>query len=1466
MLMIVCLLTVIVFSSTGARQISLWGEVATFNSTCSAWILQNKVTFPALKEFTVCFSLQLQRSELESELWTVFMYRHPVHPHAELGFGGRNQRLVVWLFGLEFRTKHAAPLKRDEWYDFCITWSKKKTTPALYMNGDKLEMESSDRELYTAYCKTERSRDPALSSSCCQLAPNGSLTLGASHTVVSGRIQILPVGRFRGKVSVFRIWSRERSRQEVTSLKCTEGGVVKWDKSQWDTQTCPSVKDPSLECEWSKYEVKLRFVIFRFDGKNNTELYTAREIAHRWLEEVLPSSVYLPQVSVYEDTLLRSHSDHLEEHRWAQASKRFRCLVHLNIIPPLDVAALQSEVHRLLNDIFHDPDAKLDLLAEAESIYVIAIDFTATTTTPSDSTTVSPTCATTTETTPATIAPIIPFTSSAATTPKLPSTTTAIIPATTPVPTTATTSSTTPATTVATTPATTAATTSSTTPATTVATTPATTAATTSSTTPATTVATIPATTAATTPATTPATSAATTPATTAATSTATTPATTRATTPATTTPGTTAAATTTATSATTPAGSPVPVTTSVEVAPTLITASTDSVVTAPALTSTTLLQTGPSVSVPVLYFEVQMNVSLTGVTDPEQAISYWLNSVLPNDTMAVLALQLDSKVTNPPVLSSEVKDHIVFPKFLQSLFSQRNYPVPIESCVFQVEVSMSDEEPLDIENHIKHLLEKPFNNNFTSIAADGILISRILFFKCTAEIRHTREGLFPWPETSGGRNSTLRCPKNRLYTATRHCKICMHTYWLPADTSSCPLVVEVIPDLDHVDVTKDNAEDVLDMIVDLLKNTSHLNFDDLDTVLNKVEDIINVTVMTPPLGQALLDVISDVLETNSNLLPFTNTILNITESLGDRLTGYNDSTILAAPSVGMSVVDVDPGDFRAMSFGVLSDRTGLKPEIFINTHPVNGTVAFISLPSVLQQNFPQSLENRTSPRIQFQFFGVPWLFKTETPEGLVLNTFVVSASVTNVSSPIKDLEEDVHITLNHLKPNYNKSDVQCVYWNFNLHDGQGGWDPSGCRKFNTCTNYTTCLCDHLTHFGVLLDVSRSPVNPADEYKLTIISYVGCGVSSLFLGITVLTYTAFEKLRRDYPSQILINLSLALLGLNLVFLVNSWFSSFGVYGLCVFVASALHYFLLASFTWMGLEAVNMYFALVKVFNVYVPSYILKFCALGWGIPLVVCVVLLIVDREAYGSHFDTETKGSLQPLDTSNDFCWIQDNVTFYVSVVGYAALVFLFNIAVFIVVLIQIRRMRYNSPAGIHSGLMKDLKGVASLTLLLGLTWTIGFFTWGPARIAMLFLFSTLNSLQGLFIFVFHCLMKENVRKQWRIHLCFGRFRLEDNSEWSASASYGHMTKPKPPVSQARLPSVRSVKSSSTESTSASSDSSQRESVSSSSKRPDLGLFVNGLVIPRAQCTSSGPTPRSRSSQNPTPGWTNRLLTQENT
>lgn len=106
-----------------------------------------------------------------------------------------------------------------------------------------------------------------------------------------------------------------------------------------------------------------------------------------------------------------------------------------------------------------------------------------------------------------------------------------------------------------------------------------------------------------------------------------------------------------------------------------------------------------------------------------------------------------------------------------------------------------------------------------------------------------------------------------------------------------------------------------------------------------------------------------------------------------------------------------------------------------------------------------------------------------------------------------------------------------------------------------------------------------------------------CDCSKL---ITCTCVSLIRKLRRDYPSKILMNLSTALLFLNLSFLLDGWIASFDIDGLCIAVAALLHFFLLATFTWMGLEAVHMYIALVKVFNTYIRRYILKFCIIGWG--------------------------------------------------------------------------------------------------------------------------------------------------------------------------------------------------------------------------------------------------------------------------
>ncbi|XP_073214561.1 adhesion G-protein coupled receptor G2-like [Lepidochelys kempii] len=177
---------------------------------------------------------------------------------------------------------------------------------------------------------------------------------------------------------------------------------------------------------------------------------------------------------------------------------------------------------------------------------------------------------------------------------------------------------------------------------------------------------------------------------------------------------------------------------------------------------------------------------------------------------------------------------------------------------------------------------------------------------------------------------------------------------------------------------------------------------------------------------------------------------------------------------------------------------------------------------------------------------------------------------------------------------------MHCVFWDFTKNNGLGGWNTSGCEVKHRDMNYTICYCNHLTHFGVLLDLTRTVIDGVTHRILTLITYAGCGASALCLGVLLVMHLTLDKLRRDYPSKILVNLCTALLMLNLLFLVNPWLSSFNNQGLYITVAVFLHYFLLVAFSWMGLESVHMYFAL-KVFRIYIPNYILKFCIAGWGL-------------------------------------------------------------------------------------------------------------------------------------------------------------------------------------------------------------------------------------------------------------------------
>lgn len=95
--------------------------------------------------------------------------------------------------------------------------------------------------------------------------------------------------------------------------------------------------------------------------------------------------------------------------------------------------------------------------------------------------------------------------------------------------------------------------------------------------------------------------------------------------------------------------------------------------------------------------------------------------------------------------------------------------------------------------------------------------------------------------------------------------------------------------------------------------------------------------------------------------------------------------------------------------------------------------------------------------------------------------------------------------------------------------------------------------------------------------------------------------------------------------------------------------------------------------------------------------------------------------------------CWIQDPVVFYVSCAGYFGIMFFLNVAMFIVVMVQIcGRNGKRSNRTLREEVLRNLRSVVSLTFLLGMTWGFAFFAWGPLNIPFMYLFSIFNSLQG--------------------------------------------------------------------------------------------------------------------------------------
>ncbi|XP_046952903.1 adhesion G protein-coupled receptor E4-like isoform X1 [Lynx rufus] len=332
-------------------------------------------------------------------------------------------------------------------------------------------------------------------------------------------------------------------------------------------------------------------------------------------------------------------------------------------------------------------------------------------------------------------------------------------------------------------------------------------------------------------------------------------------------------------------------------------------------------------------------------------------------------------------------------------------------------------------------------------------------------------------------------------------------------------------------------------------------------------------------------------------------------------------------------------------------------------------------------------------------------------------------------------LSEPVFLTFQNIQPGGARAKYFCVSWD--ASEEGGAWSTEGCSHVGSNDSHTRCKCFHLSSFAVLMALV-----PKVDPVLTMITYVGLSLSLLCLLLAALTFLLCRPIQNT-STFLHLQLSICLFLAHLLFLTGIDQTKPEV--LCSIIAGVLHYLYLASFTWMLLEGLQLF---LTVRNLKVANYTSagKFkkrfmCPFGYGVPALIVAVSAIVGPQNYGTY----------------DRCWLKHDKAFIWSFMGPVAVIILINL-VFYFQILWILRSKLSSlnkeVSTIQDTRVMTFKAIAQL-FILGCSWGLGYFMveeFGKVIGSVIaYTFTIINVLQGVLLFVVHCLLNRQVRMEYK-------------------------------------------------------------------------------------------------------------------
>uniref|UniRef100_A0A8C7HBN6 Adhesion G protein-coupled receptor D1 n=1 Tax=Oncorhynchus kisutch TaxID=8019 RepID=A0A8C7HBN6_ONCKI len=311
-----------------------------------------------------------------------------------------------------------------------------------------------------------------------------------------------------------------------------------------------------------------------------------------------------------------------------------------------------------------------------------------------------------------------------------------------------------------------------------------------------------------------------------------------------------------------------------------------------------------------------------------------------------------------------------------------------------------------------------------------------------------------------------------------------------------------------------------------------------------------------------------------------------------------------------------------------------------------------------------------------------------------------------------------------------NKVFLYCAFLDYSSKVGV--WSNEGCVRSGGNISYSVCLCNHLTNFAILMQVVPMELTKAHQVALSTISYIGCSISIFCLTITLVTFAILSSVStiRNQRYHIHANLSFAILVAQILLLISFCFDP-GTLP-CKVMAVLLHFFFLSAFAWMLVEGLHLYSMVIKVFGSEGSKHFYYY-GIGWG------TSCNYVDQACY-----------LSPPSLS---CWLSLKNGAIWAFVAPALFVIVVNIVILISVTRIISRISSENYKvhGDANAVKLTAKAVAVLLPILGISWIFGVLAINDHALMFQYMFAVFNSLQGFFIFLFHCLLNSEVRAAFK-------------------------------------------------------------------------------------------------------------------